>query len=153
MNERYEVYFEDRLRYVREWPFYPYPYSDPFRQMRVPMSEYLENTHFLVRHGIEATRDHLEQQGGLRLRGDAELFLYLSFLELVVMPIFAVGLEDQVLMAELGTDVVSDMTMISNRAATNVGEDGQISMHSIVNAVSQLWSELRTARYQLWDRG
>lgn len=153
MDQRYEVYFQDRLQYVREWPFYPDPYSRPFRQMQVPTSRYLENAHFLVRHGIEETRNNLQQQSGLRLRGDAELFLYFSFLELVVMPIFAVRFEDQELMAELETDVVGDMATISNRALANVGNDGQISMHSIVNAVSQLWSELRTARYQLWDRG
>jgi hypothetical protein len=131
MDQQFTTYFDDRLREVTEG----------FQAAVGPDSiSIVESAVDLVR-GVAADR-------GTPLRSDAASFLLLSFQEFVSRPMQVV--RPDIGPNELSDAIVHDMSAIVARAA-DLADDRQISMHSIVNATSESWSELRSASWQLWD--
>jgi len=102
----------------------------------------------MVSEGIALANNDLLEAGGHELRADAQLALYLAFTELVARPVMFV---EPLQREELAIDLQADISMIVRIAASEADEVA-ISAHGIVNAVSSLWPELRTARFQIWDR-
>jgi len=57
----------------------------------------------------------------------------------------------QVDMDGLVEAIEADTRTITRNALTAAGVQGPVSAHGIVNATSRSWSELRTARFEVWD--
>lgn len=140
MNSEYETYFDRR---VAE---YQRPVSFQSSLNRPDFESGLAQS--MVSEGIALANNDLLEAGGHELRADAQLALYLAFTELVARPVMFV---EPLQREELAIDLQADISMIVRIAASEADEVA-ISAHGIVNAVSSLWPELRTARFQIWDR-
>jgi hypothetical protein len=82
------------------------------------------------------------------IRPDAELLLQLAFRELVAQPLLAV--RGQINGDLLGA-IEGDARTITQNALEARELPELVSAHAIVNATSRSWSELRTARFEVWD--
>ena len=136
MDDEYRDYFSQRIGEVEAYGGPPPPWWS-----RDPVAD------DAVQGALEAARGTAERHG-LRLRGDAELVIFLLARELVARPVTAVRPTES---RELGIDLPKDAEVIVDRAAPDAS-DGEISAHGVIDALSRLWDELRSGRYRLWDR-
>lgn len=104
---------------------------------------------FMVRSAIDWARANVQNRGGVGLRADAELLLYLAFTELVARPVITV--RDATASSDLAEAIAADVALITNRAIDTRKGEGMVSAHDIVNATATLWPELRSAAWDIWD--
>jgi hypothetical protein len=137
MNREYHEYFEAR-----------------FDAVRATSAELLVETGVTSDTGAQAlvlgALSQAEQTAvamNRRLRDDARLLLFVTFCELVAMPILQVRPE---VGADLGSDVAHDMSLIVGRAVTTTDEL-ELSSHAIFDAISSLWPEFLSAKHKVWD--
>jgi hypothetical protein len=130
MNPAFESYFRERLDQLGLTSSTP---------PQFPGGSLDENAYLIARSAVERTRS----KAGLR--ADGELLLFLAFAELVTRPVTAVRGPTP----ELSEAVAEDMALITQRATR--AQAGPASAHDIVNATAELWSNLRSAEWELWD--
>lgn len=103
----------------------------------------------MVGGAINRTRESPRNRGGARLRGDAELLLYLAFSELVARPVITVRPPTAV--DGLPAAIAADVAQIAGAASEQHTGEGLVSAHDIVNVTARSWNVLRSAQWQLWD--
>jgi hypothetical protein len=89
-------------------------------------------------------------QSGSPLREDGELVIYLLARELVARPVAAVRAPEQ---DELAATLSDDAATIARRAAELSSEQREVSAHRVIDALAGTWGDLRSGRFNLWDRG
>lgn len=141
MDSDYEIYFRMRLDELRRVPNdWIYPRYGEAAEQNVPTK-----ATFMVRSALDQAIATLGR--GYRLRGDAELLTYLSFVELVASPIlYTERARDR----ELSDAISGDISLLIDQARED-SVDFSITAHGIVNTVSRSWADLRTAQFRLWD--
>jgi hypothetical protein len=142
MDPLYESYFRERIDQIwlsePSFPGRPVPYINPGGWFDQP-------AHYMARSAVEHARA-VALEEGQGLRSDAELLLYLAFFELVARPVTMVRGPDD----SLPEAIAADVETITRRAISSA-EQRPVSAHDVVNATASLWSELRSARWGLWD--
>lgn len=84
---------------------------------------------------------------GIGLRADAQLFLYLNFVEFVAVPVRAIHPSKA---ENLKDDIEADMHDITSEARV-LSENSEVTVHSVVNATSTRWQNLRTKALRVWE--
>jgi hypothetical protein len=139
MDPAYESYFANRIAQVRRiGPTAILPFARTVRPTRTAFS--------MVSDAIPDAEAEARSSGSV-LRGDAQLLLVLAFQELVARPVDAVRPGST---GDLSASIRGDILTITQSAIRrNEGRD--VSAHAIVDSTSELWSQLRTASWGLWD--
>jgi hypothetical protein len=87
------------------------------------------------------------------LRPDAKYFLIVNFHFLIVKPLSHQNRRNRALLEELfpglEEDIMSDISSIVILAEKE-SQDSEISGHSIMRSIDNLWSKLRTTRLEIW---
>ncbi len=99
---------------------------------------------------FDAVARGYENVGSGQVRSDAKLLLQLAFRELLAQPLLAVRGPGVYVDNLLGA-ITTDSRTITQHALATREDPEPISAHSIVNATSRSWSELRTAGFEVWD--
>jgi hypothetical protein len=144
MDPVFETYFRERFQ--QEGP--PGLYiSSPFPP---PGGDWpSQAAHFIVRSAIDRTRATIQSRGGIGLRADAALLLYLAFTELVARPVIVV--RGPVVENDLSESIAADVALITERAMDARKGEAPVSAHDIINATATLWPELRSSGWEVWD--
>ena len=138
MDDAYRAYFREYIDYLER--FRPTP-----RDLRLgPFDPDLERgpAHYLARGALERARLDF------KLRPDAELLLYLLALDFVARPVVAVR-GPEAARGELEGDLASDIESVIQAAQERASED-EINAHSVIDALSERWNNLRTAGQNIW---
>lgn len=111
---------------------------------------------FVARAAIEHARSLMPSH--VDMRPDAEMLLYLLAAEFVAKPVLAMEPQGAI---DLTDDLADDTARVLDGAARRAieaprGSPGgdsppEVSAHQVVNALSDSWSDLRTARSRVWD--
>jgi hypothetical protein len=100
-----------------------------------------------VRQAINAADGELGES--VRLREDARALLAVDFQDLVMLPLITGG---RVAFADLTDDVAADVGLLAREASAMMPRnESEVSGHRIIDALSQNWTNLRIARYGLWE--
>lgn len=140
MDDRFREYFSQRVREL----------EDPERFGAVPALSERERhpvADEAARAALDAARTEASDTG-VELREDAQLVLLLLAYELVARPVSAARPQDS---RGLAPDLTDDARLLVRRAAKEA-PGPEVSAHRVVNALSQVWDELRSGDYRLWDR-
>jgi hypothetical protein len=159
VDPRYNAYFEERLKDV--WARGQARRPRWFLGDPEAYDPYLARpAHFVARGALEYGRDQLPPH--ISMRPDGELLLYLLAHELVARPVLALN---PTAGAELSEELTDDTAAVIRRAAAlaedqprgeeehvRAPERPEISAHKVIDAASQTWPELRSARWGIWNR-
>lgn len=141
MDPQYHTYFYDRLNEI--WA----ATSERAASLNAGSAVGPDDiAYFTARDGIETVRGIVQEEGGPPLRPDAEFLIYFAFSELVVRPVATVRPDAR---DELVEDITQDIALITKVAQSQAGEE--VSAHDVINAVGQIWGELRSSRWEVWD--
>jgi hypothetical protein len=137
MDQVYRTVYEGLFRGPDiEVSFYEY------QSRRLPLAASRRN----IRDWIESAEKRLRSDTPQRVscRPDAKLLLLVNFLNLIALPIqFA---ERRL---ELREAVEHDIMLLMTAAKAD--DNGEISAHAIVDALSQNWRRLRVSDFKIWD--
>ncbi|HET7418461.1 MAG TPA: hypothetical protein VFJ61_12635 [Solirubrobacterales bacterium] len=137
MDDAYRAYFREHIDYLESFR----PSRVPRRYGRLDPDLDRGPAHYLARGALERGLPSVE------LRPDAELLLYLLALEFVARPVTAVRGPDAA-RGELEDDLASDIAAVIETARQR--SDDEITAHSVVDALSDRWVDLRTAGQNIW---
>jgi len=144
MDPVFETYFRERFQQEGSPGLY---ISSPFPP---PSADWpSQSAHFMVRSAIDRAWAAVQSRGGVGLRADAELLLYLAFTELVARPVITV--RGPAVGNDLSESIAADVALIAERAMDARKGEVPVSAHDIVNATATLWSELRSSSWAIWD--
>jgi hypothetical protein len=147
MDSQFENYFSERANEVFERAVAGLGAGLASPEARRVIEGQDDEAQRVVRNVVDSASTHAKESGH-PLRGDAELLLYMSFRELVARPLTVVrGLSA----ADISDAIESDVSRIVRRASDLSAPQEAVSAHQIVNAVSQLWEELQTLTFGIWD--
>ena len=138
MDQAYEPYFTNRVALVRGIGS---KISPALVDWNIEF-----NVQEMVSNALTSAQQMAESNGTV-LRGDAQLLLLLAFQELVARPVTTVRAD---FTAGLPQAISADMQTITQSAVERNG-NREISAHAIVDATSQLWPQLHTAQFNVWD--
>jgi hypothetical protein len=137
MDDQYREYFRERAAAYERYGGVP-----PFWESeRHPVADEA------VSVALEAARSAALEVDA-ELRDDAQLLIFLLARELVARPVSAVRPQES---AELAPDLTADTSLIVRRAA-ELSTGGEVSAHGVIDALSGTWDDLRSGRYNVWDR-
>jgi len=138
MDRVYEDYFARRMDEITSFgPQLVFPQS-PIDDRRIAEA---------ARISVRDANSTLQRSTNRRLRADAQLFAELTLTELILRPVAVVRPNA---LQEVGQDAALDLRDVTLQAS--LGSDEQaVSAHRMIDALSGMWSQLRTARWELWD--
>jgi hypothetical protein len=120
-------------------------FEAPSRNERITQDEYY------VLRIIRKTINELTTEKPLR--PDAKYFLIVNFHFMIIKPLNHQNKRNRVLLEELfpglEEDIRSDISSII-LLAEKESIDSEISGHSIMRSIDNLWSKLRTTRLEIW---
>jgi hypothetical protein len=140
MDEQYRKYFRERLGQLEPSP--PAIVLESVRRLGSMTTEQLAN------QAARAARDELQGMHYV-LREDGELVMVLLARELVARPVSAVEPREAY---DLSDAITEDARLIVRRAAQEAAPDREVSAHRVIDGLSGVWHDLRSGRFNVWDR-
>lgn len=142
MDEDFRAYYSDMFERTREWPGILPAASRP---------AYFGEADD-IHDAVSRVRDRIVAESGVKLREDAQLFLFLNGWQMLLRPILQVreGSPKAVVDA-----IEADMWTVVREAADEVsnreGQELEVTGHRVINALGRSWDRLRTTEWQVWE--
>jgi hypothetical protein len=118
-----------------------YPFAERWEYQIFPQVSW-------VRRAIDEIEIELASERKLRLRADAKFLLLINLSEMIMRPVLAGG---RVRFEEFQVAVRDDINLLITDAASQRGEEPEISGHALIDALSRNWRKLKLTDLKIWE--
>lgn len=125
-------------------------YADYVYEERHPFRPYFPYEYDLIRtirRAIDRNSDPLEN-----FRSDARYFLLVNFHQMIIRPLLEVRPYSNPILDPIDffQAINDDVGTVIQNARENASYGGEITGHSMMQSINNLWPQLRTTKFEIW---